>query len=401
MRITKSFVDKIEPPKIPPNAKQAQAFYRDSAIPGFGLRVTDTGAKSFIIEKRINGKVKRMTLGRYGNLTVEQAKNEAMKLLGDVATGGDPIGRKKQAKVDATSLSETFKDYLLTRKDLKPSTIKDYQRSLNWAAADWLTKPLTEIDKDMIEKRHRELGKRSHARANNAMRVLRALFNHAKNKYEDGKGNPILLVNPVDRLSQNRAWYKVEQRRTLIRPTQLKPWFEATLQLNNLTTRDYLHFLLFTGLRRSEASRLEWSEVDFNERTVTFLETKNHLVHVLPFSTFLEDLLKRRFEERESPFVFPSNAECGYLTEPRTAVTRVSTLSGVTFTLHDLRRTFITIAESLDIPAYALKRLMNHKDPNDVTAGYIINDINRLREPMQRITDFVLEQLNHDDSPAN
>ena len=393
MRITKSFVDKVDPPKVPHTAKQAQAFYRDSAIPGFGLRVTNTGAKSFIIEKRIGGKVKRLTLGRYGNLTVQQAKNEAMKVLGDVATGGDPIARKQQAKINAITLFAVFEDYLLTRKDLKPTTVKDYRRSLNWAASDWLTKPLTNITKDMIEKRHRQLGKRSHARANNAMRVLRALFNHARNKFEDSKGDSLILVNPVDRLSQIRAWYKINRRQTLIKPHQLKPWYEATLQLNNLTTRDYLHFLLLTGLRRSEASRLEWSEVDFKERTVTFLETKNNLVHVLPFSSLLEDLLKRRFEERESPFVFPSNAECGYLTEPRTAVERVSTLSEVTFTLHDLRRTFITIAESLDIPAYALKRLMNHKDPNDVTAGYIIHDINRLREPMQRIADFIEAQL--------
>jgi integrase len=63
------------------------------------------------------------------------------------------------------------------------------------------------------------------------------------------------------------------------------------------------------------------------------------------------------------------------------------------FTLHDLHRTFITIAESLDIPAYALKRLLNHKDPNDVTAGYIVSDVNRLREPMQRITDFIKDKI--------
>jgi len=80
----------------------------------------------------------------------------------------------------------------------------------------------------------------------------------------------------------------------------------------------------------------------------------------------------RRFEERTSPYVFPSNSERGHLSEPRTAVARVSKLSGVPFTMHDLRRTFITAAERLDIPAYALKRLINHKDPNDVTEGYII-----------------------------
>lgn len=63
------------------------------------------------------------------------------------------------------------------------------------------------------------------------------------------------------------------------------------------------------------------------------------------------------------------------------------------FTLHDLRRTFITIAESLDIPADALKRLLNHKMSNDVTAGYIINDVERLRAPMQKISDYILKTV--------
>ena len=65
--------------------------------------------------------------------------------------------------------------------------------------------------------------------------------------------------------------------------------------------------------------------------------------------------------------------------------------TGIHFTVHDLRRTFITIAESLDIPAYALKRLMNHKMSNDVTAGYIVADVERLRKPMQLITDYILK----------
>lgn len=82
-----------------------------------------------------------------------------------------------------------------------------------------------------------------------------------------------------------------------------------------------------------------------------------------------------------------------HLVEPKTAVARVVALSGISFTPHDLRRTFITIAEGLDIPAYALKRLLNHKQAGDVTAGYIIPNTERLREPMQRITDFIREHL--------
>jgi integrase len=65
--------------------------------------------------------------------------------------------------------------------------------------------------------------------------------------------------------------------------------------------------------------------------------------------------------------------------------------SGIKFTFHDLRRTFITVAESLDISAYAIKRLVNHKNGSDVTEGYIIANHDRLRAPMQRITDFFKE----------
>ena len=58
-----------------------------------------------------------------------------------------------------------------------------------------------------------------------------------------------------------------------------------------------------------------------------------------------------------------------------------------------LRRTFITIAESLDIPVYALKKLPNHKTSSDVTAGYVVIDIERLRKPMQMITDYILKLM--------
>ncbi len=388
-------MDKVEIPVPKPGERKTQAFYRDSAIPGFALRVTSGGVKSFIAEKRINGKVRRMTLGRYGHLTVEQARREAMQVLGRVATGKDPIAEKKEKQAKSVTLHEAFEDYLKTRKDLKASTIHDYRRSMNGPFADWQNKALLDITKDMVELRHRTLGKRSPARANNALRVLRAIFNHARGKYEDAKGNPIIVINPVDRLSQNRAWYKVTPRQTLIKPHQLADWYTATYQLNTETTRDYLHFILFTGLRRSEASRLKWDDVDFGDNTITIAETKNHQPHTLPLSDFLKKLLKRRADIASSPYVFPAESERGYLIEPRTAVERVSKLSGVTFTLHDLRRTFITIAESLDIPAYALKRLLNHKDPNDVTAGYIVSDVERLRIPMQRISDFILTKCHH------
>ena len=393
MRITKRFVDTVSTPDLNPSGAKTQKFYRDDQVPGFALRITSGGVKSFIVEKRINGKVKRKTLGRYGNLTVEQARLEAMKFTSEIATGKDPIAEKKAKEAKSVTLQQAFDDYLLARKNLSETTIKDYKRAIDTGFSDWKSKALLDITKDMVEARHRLLGKSSHARANNSMRVLRAVINHAKSKYEDAQGKPVILFNPVDRISDTSAWYKVELIRTLIKPHQLADWYQATLKLNAETTRDFFHLILFTGLRRSEASRLKWADVDFKDKTLTITETKNHEIHTLPLSDFLENLLKRRSEIKTNEYVFPSTSKLGFLKEPKTAVQKVSEISGVGFSLHDLRRTFITIAESLDIPGYALKRLLNHKDPNDVTAGYIVSDVNRLRDPMQRITNFIYKNI--------
>jgi integrase len=349
---------------------------------------------AYFVEKRVNGKNTRVTIGRHGQITPEQARKQAQNMLGEMTFGKNPIAEKRKLAIKSATLGDAYREYLITRKDLKPNTLHDYKRCIEGALGDWLNKPLNEISKDMVEQRHHKLGKKSPARANNTMRVLRALFNYAQEKYEDEFGNPTVPVNPVNRLSKNRAWYDVKRRQTLLTPTQLKPWYEATMLLNQETTRDYLHFLLFTGLRRSEATRLTWDDVNFDEGTFLIPETKNKEPHRLPMSDFLRELLERRHLQAEKIWVFPSPVAKGPLTEPRTALESVTKKTGIKFTLHDLRRTFITIAESLDIPAYALKRLLNHKFSNDVTAGYIVPSTERLREPMQRITDYMMEQIN-------
>lgn len=162
---------------------------------------------------------------------------------------------------------------------------------------------------------------------------------------------------------------------------------------NRETIRDYLLFVLLTGLRRREAAALTWNRVDFRDKTFTVIETKNHTDHTLPLTGYLFDLLAIRKSKAVNQYVFPNEFGTGMLNDPKKQIKKVVDESGVSFTTHDIRRTFITIAESLDISAYALKRLLNHKMSNDVTAGYIITDVERLRVPMQKITDFITVQF--------
>ena len=162
-------------------------------------------------------------------------------------------------------------------------------------------------------------------------------------------------------------------------------------KLENGILRDYLLLLIFTGLRRSEGAQLKWNQIDFVQKTLTIIDTKNHESHTLPLSDYLVDLLMQRKKIATTEFVFPGNGAGGYIVEPRKQMEKVIKTSGIHFIIHDLRRTFITIAEGLDISAYAVKRLANHKMKQDVTSGYIITDVERLRKPMQQITDYLLK----------
>ena len=212
-KITKSYVDKLSTPET------GQAFVRDSELKGFAVRVTPSGAKSFILEKRIDGKVKRLTLGRYPELTVEQARKEAHKLLGHIAVGRNPAAEKTQEALQGTTLKQAFDDFVKTRKNLKERTLYDYRRVMTIIFADWQDKAMIDINKDMVSKRHNKVGsERGEAYANLSMRFLRALFNFAIAQYEDGNGNSILRENPVTRLTQTRAWYRVDRRQTVIKP---------------------------------------------------------------------------------------------------------------------------------------------------------------------------------------
>lgn len=394
MNITKSIVDKLTPPKVVTKGKTEQQRYYDDKLKGFGIRVTSGGTKAFFVEKLIKGKLSRITIGRYGELTVEQARKQAQILLGQIARGLDPVAEKRAAKMQDKTLKDVFEDYLQARKSLKPKTLYDYHRVMDIAFSNWVDNPLMTITKDKVTKKHEALGKEhGEAYANLAMRILRALFNFAAGQYEDAQGQSLIAENPVTRLSQTRAWYRVERRQTYIKPNELAPWYKAVLNLTNETLRDYLLFVLFTGLRRQEAAKLRWDQVDLQAKTLTITDTKNHQTHQLPLSDYLYDLLVQRNERPTNNYVFSGTGADGYIIEPRKQMVKVIEASGISFTLHDLRRTFITIAESLDIPAYALKRLINHKMTGDVTAGYIMLDVERLRRPMQMVTHHMLQLM--------
>jgi len=382
--ISKTKVDKI------PLTESGQSLYWDKKLPGFGLRVGQV-QKTYIVQKRIRGKTVRFSLGVHGVLTPLLARKEAIKRLADMTRGKNPTDEKRQAKAASVSLSQVFAAFLETRV-LKPGTRYNYEKIMNHCFSDWMRKEIAGISKDMISRRHAKIGNDSGgAYANFSMRVMRAVINFAMGKYENSKGESLLRENPVNRLSQTRAWFKVSRRDDYIPANELPAFFDAVESLKSATVRNYLLVLLFTGLRRNEAAKLKWENVDFSAKTIKILDTKNREPLTLPLSNYLYDLFKRRSETVSGDYVFPGNGKAGHIIEPKRQFKKIREAVNHKITLHGLRRTFITIADSIDLPAYAIKRLVNHKMSGDVTAGYIVSDVERLRDPAQKIADYILK----------
>ena len=273
-----------------------QVLYFDTQPRGLGIRVGRI-SKTFFVERRVNDKTRRVTIRRYGVFTCEQARKEALRLLGAMAMGSDPNAEKVRPMVRGVTLEESFEESPRFR-DLAERTVCIYARAMKIAFVDWLPRPMVDIHGEMVLKRFKELtNKRGPGYANLAMRCLRSVRNFARGRYTDVTGRSLISVSPVGRLSETRVWNKLRRRQTVIKRHQLAEWDAAVIGLRSdkwpekaEVVRDYLLFLLFTGLKRQEAAGIKWSNVDFWERTFKISDTKNREPLTLPMSSFRFDL---------------------------------------------------------------------------------------------------------------
>ena len=385
IKLTKKAIDAAEPPA------SGRAYLWD-LNPGLAVEITPTGNKAFKLIRKHKGKKVKVTLGRYPAMTVEQARNAAKLALAEMVKGENPNTVKKESRARGMTLEEVAADYLKTR-DLKPNTVKDIERCLVETFKDWQKKPLAEITPDMIMTRHRKRMGESRARANTAMRWLRAFWNHARARYRDEKGQPLLGENPVRVLTERKQWARVDRKQTMIHLHQLPAWWTAVEALEDPRRRDYFTTLLLTGLRKSEAQDLRWADVDLAGQAFTVKDTKNHRNHTLPMGRWLAGRFAAMHQAKPegAVYVFAPGEEPMPDHIYRQAQEMVCAAVGFHFTPHDLRRTFATIAESLDISQLTIKRLLNHVTTSEVTGGYIVFTPDRLRDPMQRVEDFILK----------
>lgn len=358
----------------------------DSEVQWLTCRVGKT-KKTFYFDKKVEGKRIEAKIGDAALMNPALARKKVLEMVGRASSGHDP---RKPPKVGVT-LSDAWRDYQKDR-ELKPNTIRSYQLVFDNHLSHMMDLPIDKIDGDNVREIHRRVGADGHkAYANQIMRTLRAVLNYAKAEYKNDRGERLILENPVSRISETKTWYRERRRKTVIRQADMAAWLKQIDAMENRIVADYFLLLLLTGLRREEATSLRWENVDMQSGlfSVPGDVAKNHDDHTLPMTPKIREIFQRRLDKRVNGYVFPGAD--GHVQNTRRQRDSLVKKSGVVFTPHDLRRTFTTTAESLDVSAYTLKRLLNHRTDTDVTAGYITWSPQRLLKPLQDIETCLLK----------
>jgi Phage integrase family. len=180
---------------------------------------------------------------------------------------------------------------------------------------------------------------------------------------------------------------------------QLKVWgifFNTIFKMINegRIGANVLLFALLTGIRKSEATEgLRWENVDLKDRTFYISHTKNGTPHKLPLTNYTFEMLNNISIKNGNPssgIVFLS-----HVVEKRFQIleyveAEIEKALELRVTIHDLRRTFSTLAARV-LTHYEHKKLMNHYDNRDVTmTHYVVFDVEDLRIPLQKLEDYIL-----------
>lgn len=411
MKLTKTRVEALPVPA------EGQALYWDTDAKGFGVRISASGKRSYIVQGRVNGKSRRFTLAPHGVLTCDQARQRALATLLGMRDGSDPLVQKKAVAAHSVTLRDVMADYIAHKRTkhgpLRPLSKADVEKHVTKTFKDWADEPVVKITRDACTRRFRELSKDTPAQANQAFRNLRALLNWARETNATPDGDyPLLPVNPVTAMFRSTQWNPEKPRKGRVPLDRIGAvWSalraKANPQANAPTTctgADLISFLLLTGARITEGASLKWEDVRLDEKVPSFRfqQTKNHNAITLPMSIQLAEVLRGRLAVRRAGevYVFPSGRceggggkKSGHMKDPRALFALVSAVAGMHLSAHDMRRTFLSIAYACNVEMWRAELLTNHVSGSagTVTVRHYTetSDLRYLLPEVQSIADYI------------
>ena len=400
-----------------------QIWEADGKVTGLYKRIGATKSVWAVKARVKGGNPLTITLGSTEVIKVNEARKLALEKLAMMAQGINPNDVAKEARLQQKIKKEnevargltlrTALDQYLQLKERKPATTKSYRQTIERNFNDWLDEPLRLISRQDVLKRYQAIkarvieGKRSSAtqfvnstgegEAQRAFRYLNAICNSFGN--DEVGGERLLVSNPVSVLKDKKVRQTLRLRKRYLTFKQIEDLMFVANHCSDSEWKgssspedvDFVVLLLMTGLRVDELRTLTWENVDFSEGVLKAVDTKNHNEHWLPLTGSIGHVLKRRKKGNKSPYVFPSPKNNDQPSSMSRAFDRVCQDVGVTFTAHDLRRTFATVAKEMGVDVFKIGRALNHVK-NGVTEGYIQSTPAMLSETLQTVQDVIFQK---------
>lgn len=341
---------------LPPASPGKRPAYFDSKMPNLCVLVTDKGSKTFYVRKVINGKSKRVRLGAYPDLSVENARNMALQVKNAIATGSDPFTANQDKKLEPT-LNEFFDIYMQRHALLykKPESIRmdnvNYDNHLREIFGNYKLSSITRRD---VEKLHQQIGATRIYQANRVLALLSVIYNKAILWETISCANPTIHISPFKERSRDR----------FITEDEFPRFFAALDAEPNSNIKDYVLLSLFTGARKTNILSMQWADISFTQKTWHIPETKNGEPQSIPLIEAALSILKQRHKLKidESKYVFPSHSKTGHMVEPKSGWKRILDRAGIeNLRLHDLRRTLGSYQAINGTSLHIIGKSLGHK----------------------------------------
>ncbi len=349
-KLTKRYVDSIKP------VAKKELLHFDSELRGFGIRVFPTGRRTYFIQYRNQfGRTRRMKIGAHGALTPEQAREEAKKLLGEIAKGVDPSEEHKTSK-DKPSFQDLAQQYLTiyAKANKRPKSYKEDKGMLDRVLLDRFgSRKIEEITSHDIQLLHQEFHDKPYT-ANRIRALLSKMFNLAKQwKW--------ISVNPVEGVSK----YQEHKRDRWLNEEEMERFWEVLDKHSYLRTSFAFKLMLLTGARKREVLQATWDQFDLEKGIWTkpsHLTKQNKKEH-LPISSNAIQILAQLKENNpsDSNYLFPGRVDGKPIQEVKTFWKTVLKEANIeNFRIHDLRHTHASHLVSSGLSLSVVGKLLGH-----------------------------------------
>lgn len=391
--ITDAMVQKVKPA---PKGKRIE--YWDAIIPGFGLRVTDAGGKSFFLRTRLHAEQLRLSWP-YPATSLEAARATAKEVLADVERGIDPKVKKAEAEREAArTKANTVEEVcaLFVERYAKP-------KNKSWKATErilkveviphWTKRPIDTITKrDVIELIDRVVDRGCPTLANRLLDCVRKLFGWSVERSIIERSPAAGIKAPSKEISRDRV----------LADDEIKAVWQASVT-EGWPFGPLVQLLMLTAQRRSEVAGMAWKEIDLDRAlwTIPKERAKNGLAHEVPLSKLAIEVITNLPRTGSLVFSTTSTTPVSGFTVAKRRLDQYSGVSG--WTLHDLRRTATTGMAQLGVPPHIADKILNHKSGTIRGVAAVYNRHSYLeerREALERWANHI-ERLLHPSTGDN